>query len=312
MISLRNNKKYKHQVLVIGSEPFGKNTYEFFKSFDANVAYFDTEFTHWWIIPLKTFRYTYMLFKCDAIYKLGYFRPCAPYYLLARILNKKIVIHWIGSEVLDLKKCHHWPIQGSFSVSINILNELKLFNINSTILPLYFPLPVNNIVNNFSPTAHSLLFYLPKKQEEFYGLRYLRLLANAFEDTQFYVVGSTDIKFPNNNIMSVGYLNDQSLNDLIQKVSIYVRITKHDGLSQLMLKSLSFGKAVVSNTEHPYVIHYNPLIHNEKDLVQIMKQLLDRKSKIDKEGIDYIKEMYDPSLQFNRYQIAFRDIGIDL
>lgn len=312
MISLHNNKKYKHQVLVIGSEPFGKSTYEFLKSFDANVAYFDTKFTHWWIIPLKILRYTYMLFKCDAIYKLGYFRPCAPYYLLARILNKKIVIHWIGSEVLDLNKCHYWPIQGSFSVSNNLTKELNFYNINSLFLPLYFPLVVINKVNEISPSAHSMMFYLPKKREEFYGLRYLILLADTFKDIQFYVVGSTGIRFPNNNIVSMGYLNDQSLNELIQKVSIYVRITKHDGLSQLMLKSLSFGKIVVTNTEHPHVIHYNPLTHNEKDLVQIIKQLLVRKPKINKEGIDYIKEMYEPSLQFNRYQIAFRDLGIEL
>lgn len=305
--------KYKHKLMVVGSIPFGINTYDFLKSFGSSVSFFDTNYKNWWNLPIKSLHYLLMLIKNDAVYKIGYFRPSAPYYLIARLLKKEIIVHWIGSEVLDLKKSHSWPIHGSFSVSNKLVNELDSYNIHSSWLPLFFPIELSDHFNYKSTiSSHGVLFYMVKNQEEFYGLKYLLLLANNFKNVPFYLIGSSNMLFSNENIINMGYLNEQSLGTLFSRITLYVRITEHDGLSQLMLKSLLLGKEVITNTEHPFVNYFSPLSSNEKDLIQMMSQILDNKPKLNKDGINYVNEFYKPSIQFDRYQMAFNQIGIHL
>ena len=254
-----------------------------------------------------------MLINTDAVYKIGYFRPNAPYYLIARLLKKKIIVHWIGSEVLYLKKSHWWPLDGSFSVSNQLVYELTSFNIYTKLLPLYFPIGLIDQKNiEFSISSHGVLFYLVKNQEEFYGVRYLMLLANIFSDVMFYLIGSSDMVKTQGNIMNMGYLDEKSLDNLFSKITLYVRITEHDGLSQLMLKSLLNGKEVITNTDHPFVKYFNPLSGNDEDLVQMVCQILDNEPIVNKDGMDYVNEFYKPSLQFDRYQKAFKTLGIQL
>lgn len=305
--------KYKHKLMVVGSIPFGENTYNFLKSFGSNVSFFNTYYKNWWNFPFKSLLYIRMLLKTDAVYKIGYFRPSAPYYLIARLLKKKIIVHWIGSEVLDLKGSHSLPIHGSFSVSNELVNELDSYNIHSSWLPLFFPIELSNQIKyKVTASSHGVLFYMVKNQEEFYGLKYLLLLANNFKNVPFYLIGSSNMLFNNENIINMGYLNEQSLGNLFSRITLYVRITEHDGLSQLMLRSLLLGKEVITNTEHPFVNYFNPLSSNEKDLIQMMSQILDNKPKLNKGGIDYVNEFYKPSSQFDRYQMAFKTIGIHL
>lgn len=313
MIAGEYTHNYKHKLLVVGSIPFGYNTYGFLKSFGSRVYFFDTNFKNWWNLPIKSLLYILMLTKTDAVYKIGYFRPSAPYYLIARLLKKKIIVHWIGSEVLDLKKSHSWPIHGSFSVSNELVNELDSYNIHSSWLPLFFPIELSNQIKyKVTVFSHGVLFYLVKNQEEFYGLKYLLLMANNFKNVPFYLIGSSNMLFNNENIINMGYLNEKSLGNLFSRITLYVRITEHDGLSQLMLRSLLLGKEVITNTEHPFVNYFNPLSSNEKDLIQMMSQILDNKPKLNKDGIDYVNEFYKPSSQFHRYQMAFKTIGIHL
>jgi hypothetical protein len=153
---------------------------------------------------------------------------------------------------------------------------------------------------------------LVKNQEEFYGVKYLMMLANIFSYVTFYLIGSSDMVKTQGNIINMGYLDEKSLDNLYSKITLYVRITEHDGLSQLMLKSLLHGKEVITNTDHPFVKHFNPLSSNDKELIQMVSQILENKPIVNKGGMDYVNRIYKPSLQFDRYQKAFKELGIQL
>lgn len=304
---------YKNKILVIGSSPFGNNAHDFFKLFKVNVLFYDINYRNKLIKLIKFPRYLKMLIRVDAVYTIGYFSPHSPLYLTARFLRKRIVVHWIGSEVLNLKRSHYWPIQGSFSVSYNLVSELERNNVHSSWLPLFFPLNNQIILDHIEfPETHGVLFYLVDNEEEFYGLKYLIFLANKFENINFHLIGSSKMLFTNKNIINMGYLNDELLNDLFNKITIYIRITLHDGLSQLMLKSLSLGKLVITNTDHPFVLKFDPLTNTNDDLALMMEQIFNLEPRANQDAIDYINEFYNHSSQFDRYYNAFIKIGIQL
>lgn len=307
------NQKINSKILVIGSSPFGKNTFEFLRTFGANVDFFETTYKHNYLKVLKLFTFVIKILKVDSIYSIGYFLPQSPFYLIPRFLKKKIIIHWIGSEVLNLKKSHYWSIQGSFSVSKSLLFELSKNRIESFWLPLFFPLKyINELNQNDYINEHAVLFYLVDNKEEFYGVKYLLQLAKKFETIIFYVIGSSSMVFPYKNIINKGFICDNQLHELFKKITIYVRITEHDGLSQLILRSLSFGITVISNTDHPFVINFDPTANCNDDLLYMMRQILGSKPRINQDSINYMNEFYNHSTQFDRYFNAFKNIRIHL
>jgi hypothetical protein len=213
--------------------------------------------------------------------------------------------------VLDLKKSHYWPIHGSFSISESIKDELNKNSIKSNLVPLFFPLKkISKIEHDSYPKSHAILYYLVENQEQFYGVEYLELLATRFENTEFYLIGNSKLIFDNKNILNLGYLNESSLDELFKRITVYIRITEHDGLSQLILKSLSLGKIVITNTIHPFVNLFDPLLQTDSDLIEMFSDIVIKEPVMNYSAIDYINKYYDYSEQFNRYKSAFNEIGI--
>jgi hypothetical protein len=309
----RQKKLIASKLLIFGSEPFAYKTFLFLKSFSRDVSYLGTIPKKGILKLIRFFEWVMLLSKVEFIYTIGYFKPDSIYYLIARLLRKKIIVHWIGSEILDLKKSHYWPVHVGFSVTRKLLHELDLHSINSNYLPLFFSIGSAKEYNKqVYPNSHGVLFYLVAGKEQFYGLEYLMLLADAFGETPFYVIGSSKISFQNDNIYSVGYLDEDSLNELFRKITIYVRITQHDGLSQLILKSLSLGRVVVSNTQYPFVTFYNPSEDSCSKLIESLMVFLSKKPMINNDSINYIDEHYGYSKQILRYKSAFNEVGIKL
>jgi len=300
-------------ILVLGSEPFAWDLFKFLNSFSYKILYLNITGNNLMRKMFSIFCFLLLLKKIDYIYTIGYFKPNSIFYKLPRLFHKEIIVHWIGSEVLHLKAGHYRKFYGSFSVSNNLLHELDSHSIKSRFLPLFFPFDSKiDSLRCGSPSSHGILFYLVLGEESFYGLEYLRLLARIFKETPFYVIGTSRIKFTEGNIYNMGYLDKQPLEYLFSKVTIYVRITKHDGLSQLILKSLSLGKVVISNTIHPFVQQFNPAKDNSDVLIRLVRNILEKDPVTHRDSIDYIKNFYSYSEQVRRYRIAFEELGIRL
>lgn len=313
MDNQKSSFKRGNRILVIGSEPFAKNAYYFFDSFRRYSFYYDLNSNHYIIKIIKIFRYFYLILLVDIVYIIGYFKPDSIYIKIAKLFKKKIIVHWIGSEVLKLSRKHYQRVDGAFSVTMDLKRELERHNIPTIHLPLFLQLDLDDVDLDFEEEKlHRILFYLPNNKEMFYGLKYLILLARVFSQTKFYVIGSTKITFSENNIFKLGYLDNNELNSVLRKTTIYVRITEHDGLSQLLLRTLSLGKTVVSNTRYSYVVHFDSQSKNDDDLIKVISNLITNKPMINVAAIKFMREQYNNIEQLKRYRIAFNEIGVIL
>lgn len=214
--------------------------------------------------------------KIDILY-FGYgvyYFPIA--IIIAKILGKKVIMHWIGSDVLEFDKSAHKKIilkkvDIHLACSHLIASELKKYNIDAKVIPI-IPLDMKFSLSKM-PKKHAAMFYLPTNKEDFYGIDYLYHLAKSFPTTTFYVVGNEKRIFKENNIINLGRVSLEEMNDLYDKISILVRTPKHDGLSIMLLEALMRGKEVIYCYNFPYVHQAESKEQAEKAFAEIVKSM---------------------------------------
>lgn len=223
----------------------------------------------------------------DAIYFGFGLSESNNYFKIAKMMNKKIILHWIGTDVLIAKSSKYFKliqknIAVNFSCSELICKELNELGTTSTIIPI---LPnIENTTFATLPEEHAVLVYLPDGKEEFYGGNYIYECAKCFPNILFYIVANNKKEYQLNNIVYVGKLNKNDMAKLYDKISILVRMPKHDGLSLMLLESLIKGKEVIYSYKFPYT-HY---AKNLNSLIKQMKKIVDKKPTINERGHNYI------------------------
>lgn len=233
------------------------------------------------------------LLKTDYLYIVFAQRNNSKNLILARLLKKKVIMHWIGTDVYQTihsdkpeiytGNIHH--ICGSKLLH----DELKSINISADIIPI-LPLKMNmDIIKQ--PEKHSVLIYLPEGKEDFYGADRIRELAIRNPNIEFHIVanqGYKPLELP--NVIFHGRLNSEEMNDMYKNISILLRIPKHDGLSMMVIEALAKGKQVLYKYEHPYV--YTPKSLNIDDLDKTFKEIIATEPSENKKGHDYVAEYY--------------------
>ena len=231
--------------------------------------------------------------KNDCVY-FGYGQTKYNYYLvIANFLQKEVIMHWIGSDVLMLNnntktimklnkvvKCH-------LACSKLIKDELLEKGIKSVEIP---------IIPNFSnyelakmPKEHSVLAYLPKGKEEFYGGNLVLELAKKYEKIKFYILANEDFGKEQPNIINLGYIKESEMYQIYNKISILIRIPEHDGLSLMLLEALIKGKNVIYCYDFPYTKKATSF----EELDEKFKQIISYNPEPNTKGHDYIMKEYN-------------------
>lgn len=229
--------------------------------------------------------------KVDLVYFGHGCHNVNPYLKISKFLNKKIICHWIGTDVLLAKKNKKFYkvkryIDYHFACSKLIKEELKELKIEAQEIAI---LPTNMNVNYSElPKEHGIITYLPEGKEEFYGIEYVKHIAKKYSKINIYVVGNNKDSIGLNNVKFLGKISQDDMSKLYDNTTILLRLPKHDGLSLMLLEALIKGKEVIYCYDFPYTRH----VTNKKQLDIEIEDILSKKPKFNKLGHEYVIEYY--------------------
>lgn len=204
-------------------------------------------------MPQGFFRRWWTLFRTDVIYLIGGDLRPNRYYGIALLWRKKIIMHWVGSDILEMKKIKenggflfppfikqitHWA-EVDWTAA-----ELAGLGVSARVVPLTpagYPENVKDL-----PAKFVALSYLPPGKEDFYGAPWVMRLAADFPEIVFLIAAASpqDKKdqWPE-NMIPIGWVNDMS--ELYGEITVLIRLTQHDGLSFMVLEALAQARHVI-------------------------------------------------------------------
>lgn len=222
-------------------------------------------------------RYLFLLPFTDVVYSVNGTVKGSRVVDLALLFGKRIIFHWVGSDVLAAREdIHNDTFKQSYISRVTHLSdapwlteELATFGITSKWIPL--PLNFRKTENVPMPAKFSILSYIPKGKEKFYGFDSLIWLAEKLPDVEIKIAGMSvyDEKIPN-NIRLLGWVNN--MEEEIRKSSVSLRIPEHDGLSFFVIESLMNQRYVIYNKR------FDPCIYADDDH-SLLQQILELKGR---------------------------------
>lgn len=243
------------------------------------------------------------LWRCDLVYLIGGDLRPNWFYHLALFLKKIIIIHWVGSDILEMMA---WRKQGnefSYKLASQAVHwaevnwtakELQELGLACRVVPLTsvaFPEEVRDL-----PEKFVVLTYLPTGKGEFYGETTIVELARKMPDVVFLAVAAQTIsrnpEWPS-NLISVGWVDNMA--EFYSEVVLIIRLTLHDGLSLMVLEALAHGRHVIWG--YPFTGAYQT-DGNIDRLVRFIEKLhqkhVQKDLQINRIGREFVARFYRP------------------
>lgn len=237
-----------------------------------------------WIINVLKVDCVYNIYTSQYIWKKA---------LICKILGKRFITHWIGTDVYVALKENisiNNNINYHFSCFDAIQEELNTLSVKSEVLPI-FPYKMNLKLENM-PNKHACLIYMPTNKELFYGYDMLEKVFTKYKNLDFYIVGNNNVTFfeEYSNVHVLGMLTLEEMNEVYKKISIVIRVPKHDGLSMSVIEALAKGKYVLWNYKYPFC----RMVQKSEDIIRELENILGESPQINKIGHDYVNETFTP------------------
>ncbi len=225
-----------------------------------------------------------------------------------RLLGKKTINHWIGTDVLKLlentnscllARITDKLIDIQFAKLPKLVAELKTARIKADYLPT-----VPQINHQLSVTyKQGVLIYIPWDRVDFHRGSELLELAKMFPDINFHIIDNEGKGLPSlPNVYYHGWVNN--MDEVWKNISILVRFPKHDALSFMVLEALARGKRVIWNQHLPHCSY----IREIEDIPQELKKLLAKKMP-NIEGRKFILSEFDPKKIGEKYVKIYNSMG---
>lgn len=249
------------------------------------------------------------ILRADIIYQVfGEDIRKSKYLTLSALLKKKIVLHWIGTDVLlateDYRKSRKIINTDFLHIDLacakHLQDELAQIGIQSEYVPIFppdisfKPLPL--------PDKHAVLSYIPEKRAEFYGMRELHYLAKKFPHIDFHIVansGQHDSELLP-NVFYHGLLRLDELKELYKRCTILFRYSKHDGLPVMLIEALGLGRQVIFSFKFPYA--HTPCSDKLEDLEELFGHLVSLPPEENRKGSEYVNSQFTPNALIERYK----------
>ena len=218
---------------------------------------------------------------------------------VAGFFKKKILLEWVGSDVLEAQKSYesgkidHKFISRSYHycVSTWLQDELAKMNLKAKLIKQHV------FIENFKPPVpfpgqFSILTYIGADRPEFYGINRIKYLAEKFRNVPIKVVGlaESNTNLPA-NVELLGWV--KNFEEIIDENIVFFRVTDHDGMPLSVLEALARGRHVIYSNPVPETITVN----NQNELVDSVSKLFEKfklgKLEINHAGIDFVKESYN-------------------
>lgn len=210
--------------------------------------------------------------------------------------KKPLIMIWQGTDVvLAMDRVKDKTIYSQYinharhyAVAPWLVDELATINIQAEILSFIWLEPKENDLR--VAESFSVLTYLAKGREDFYGWNYIREASRSLADIEFYVIGSDGDglgDFP--NIHFCGWVGKEEMDELKEKSSVLVRMTEHDGYSHMVSEALASGLEVIWNYPHPITRMANDGISLISELKKLKAKFVETGGKKNRENMEWIK-----------------------
>jgi len=203
----------------------------------------------------------FLIRRFDIVYGI-YFQSCARFILVAKLLGKKTIIHFVGSDAYWYKSERSLVRRVFWRVVLD-LNDIvfyvsphleKLINRPGKILP--FPIRRDEFTkpSNTQPDR-DILYYCPsgKQNLQIYRLDWILEYAKDHPQEKITIVGSPDhpadytVKLPNVEVIS--QVPQSDMPEFYRRHRTLIRMTTEDGLPRMVHEALLCGLKVVFNGE---------------------------------------------------------------
>lgn len=214
-------------------------------------------------------------------------------------LKKPILMEFIGSDVLqasvDLKSgdaCQRILKNSRFFSNAPWL-EKELSDVG--IFAPFFPDFLAGVSTSPAialPPTFSVLCYGRDTKEDLYGLPHIIQCANAFPDVEFKVAGLnyTHLTCPP-NLKILGWV--QSFERELERSTVHLRLTSHDGIAHTVVQALALGRWVVRSQHMPGTLFARNAEEALPHLSRLKKLHEEGTLGLNIEGQIYAKEMFD-------------------
>ena len=285
-------------IALIGNSYFGVILTEQLTRYDKENTYTFYNTNEYFVEKIK---FLFHIFKIDIVYSIGATVSGGGALNLALRFNKKIVQHFIGSDVLsaqlDFKNqnINKKLIENSrYLCEVNwIQKELNEINISSEVKSL---MVYENFLKPKLFEAFSVLTYMGKGKELFYGIEHFIKLAKDFPHIKFKIAGIESYTNLPVNIRCLGWIN---MIDELQNSTVFIRNAWHDGLGFSIIEALSLGRVTFYNYDFPYVNYFKDYNDLKEQFSVCVESFNSRKLTINHEAIEYTKSIFNKEKVLN-------------
>lgn len=232
--------------------------------------------------------------------------------LFLRVIGKRIVLHWIGTDVLELSHINGRILSKLINKHCTqapwLVEELREKGIEAEWVPFLSPL---NIGCEPLPKRLTVLVYfggISGRRHEFYGSREVVLLAQTLPGVNFHIVGDlnedTIPKLP--NVHFYGRVPHEEMYKMYDRCTVLLRLTKHDGLSLMVLEALSRGRYVIWTERFPHCCAAN----NVYEAMDCLEKIQGMRT-INTKGIEYVDKAFINKMWINRLIQVYEEIKLE-
>lgn len=261
------------KILIVGLKYFAKILTKKLQKYDTEntYMYFDTYYN------LKDrIKFLWHLKNSNIIYSINGATGHSKAMDMALKFNKKIILHWQGTDVqLALKSISNNDFNPLYiskpkhlCVAPWLKDELKTININAEYQPIASFKQLTEKICPL-PDKFSILTYIREGKEDFYGINTIISIAKEFSDIPIKIVGLNSYKHQilPPNVKLLGWV--LNINNEFRDSVLCLRLAKHDGMPFFMLEALLNYRYVGFNIEYEPTFY----ISNNQSLFDLINKL---------------------------------------
>lgn len=241
----------------------------------------------------------YSLIRSDVWYSIGSPITDRWLHLVARLLRKPRVIHWVGSDIAGL--CDQ-PQLRQLLTGPHVMHlaevewtaaQLRSLGFHPRIAPLP-PRQANGTCRPL-PERFTIMLYVPRTRSEFYGRRSFEQLMHRLrgKPIRYVIVGGGSLDAPEDvEVSNLGWRD--RLGDVYEEVTALIRYTPRDGLSLMVLEALSFGRHVLWTQDFPFTRPIHSYHDMEREIMALYEAHERGKLEPQAAGSELVHRNYSP------------------
>jgi len=180
----------------------------------------------------------------------------------ARLHGVQIVRYWVGSDVMWAR--HHVASRrfaralghlGTLNLAVadHLVDELAEVGIAAETTAVITPHVSPEVQAHPLPEQLTVLCYLPTARRAFYGGLLIDQLIRELPDVRFVILADPGTDYHGQpNVESPGFVDD--LDGTLNRCTVVVRPTLHDGMPRMVLEMLARGRHVIASHRYPHCV----------------------------------------------------------